>query len=172
MSRSNFPKMTHVRWTYSTYYVVLVASQRIQSCMPTVTITDEISQEIKNLYPERINFPSPISEPIYPEHTQHTTHNTQHTTHNTQQEQQKKNQTTTTPKHDNTPSTATQQFAHYATSKRELHPGHSHTAQTSSEHMHSRETNDKRTTHTHTTLTPSFKSLTSQPTTSCHQPPH
>jgi hypothetical protein len=53
-----------------------VASQRMQSCMPTVTITNEMSEEIKNLCPERINFPSPTSEPTCPEHTQHTTRTT------------------------------------------------------------------------------------------------
>jgi hypothetical protein len=101
-----------------------VASQRMQSCMPTVTITDETSEEIKNLHPERINFPSPTSEPTHPEHTQHTTRTTKNKSNNNN------------PEHNNTPSTATQQFAHHATSKRELHPGHSHTAQTSSKHMH------------------------------------
>jgi hypothetical protein len=50
-----------------------VASQRIQSCMPTVTITDQISEELKSLYPARISFPSSTSEHIYPEHPQHTT---------------------------------------------------------------------------------------------------
>jgi hypothetical protein len=59
-----------------------VASQRIQSCMPTVTITDEISEEIKNLYPERINFPSPTSEPMHPEHTQRTTRTTKNKSNN------------------------------------------------------------------------------------------
>jgi hypothetical protein len=75
-----------------------VASQRMQSCMPTVTVTDETSEEIKNTCPGRINFPSSTSEPTCPNthNTQHTTHNTQHTTHNTQQEQQKANQTATT----------------------------------------------------------------------------
>jgi hypothetical protein len=43
-----------------------VASQRMQSCMPTVTVTDKTSKEIKNLCPERINFPSSTSEPMHP----------------------------------------------------------------------------------------------------------
>ena len=60
-----------------------VASQRIQSCMPTVTITNEISEELKSLYPARISFPSSTSEQQYPEHTQHTTRSTINNSTNT-----------------------------------------------------------------------------------------
>jgi hypothetical protein len=59
-----------------------VASQRMQSCMPTVTVTNETSEEIKNLCPERINFPSSTSEPMHPQHTQHTTRTTKNKSDN------------------------------------------------------------------------------------------
>jgi hypothetical protein len=59
-----------------------VASRRMQSCMPTVTVTDETSEEIKNLHPERINFPSSTSEPTHPQHPQHTTRTTKNKSNN------------------------------------------------------------------------------------------
>ena len=66
-----------------------VASQRIQSCMPTVTITDKIADEIANMYPPRIPFPSTASEKQYPQYTQQNARTTKNkpTNNNTQQYQ-------------------------------------------------------------------------------------
>jgi hypothetical protein len=66
-----------------------VASQRMQSCMPTVTITDEIAEEITNMHPPRIAFPSPPSEKQHPQHTQRDARTTKNkpTNNNTQQHQ-------------------------------------------------------------------------------------